>query len=377
MPWFDPPELSVAEESAFIQPGGSGIPHKVGRWPHPNVARTDSRFILREMDPLSHIAYRRLFCVECNGTTDPVTFPDWRLFGHQDLEVVTEDHLQQSVPANVNGWDLTTDITSFSSLPVAGEPGIEFKLTLTHAASGHQDVTTYEFERDTFPFQWNTIGANLPMPIASETKTPAFPFPFVKMFDWPMSDCFLFERDFVPEAGFARFDGIDSYIKNRSRTNDTTGAWRQEFDIRLHSTGQHHYLCKSFNTTRFNVIRPENISYINRVVVFSTPLNQDQWYHIDFRYQWVTADGLYRVSVDGGADDTAANTNFNARWDQYGKRAGQAPVGEFDLRNFKLTNGPESSPVVYLDQKFDVNACDDGPDGRDGDTFFMSLPSCP
>jgi len=200
--------------------------------------------------------------------------------------------------------------------------------------------------------------------------------PLLNMYAWwTLSECVTLDPP--PVGGFAEFNGVDAYIENDSPTIDTTGSWKQEFDVRLHDTGECQYLCKSFNTTRFNKIRTIDISYINRVVVFTTPLVVNQWHHIEFSYQWLTADGLYRVSVDGGPDDTAANTNFNARWNRFGKRGSQTPVGDYDFKNFKLTNGPVGSPTVYLDQPFQVNACDDGPDGRDGDTFNMTLPSCP
>jgi hypothetical protein len=235
----------------------------------------------------------------------------------------------------------------------------------------------YEFPFEPLPWEWDRdVAAGFDIP-TTENLSVGFPYDVRDGNDWALSDCFLFEREAPAPIDFAQFNGVDSYIKNRSRTLDTTGSWRQEFDIRLKDTGQHHYLCKSFNTTRFCVIRETNISYINRVVTFSTPLNLNQWYHIDFRYQWLTADGLYRVAVDGGADDTAANSNFNAKWDQFGKRAAQPPVGEYDFKNFVLTNGPAAGPTVYLDQPFQVNACDAGPDSRHGDTFNMPLPSCP
>lgn len=376
MPWFDP-ILTSQEESDFIEPGGSGIPHKVGRWPAPNTDRVDARYIMRHMDPLAHTAYRRLFCVSTVDTSDFLTFPEWSLFGHWDIEVIAEDHLQQTVTANVHGWDLIVDFQSFDVLPFKGNPGIEVKFKITHDASGHWHQKTFEFDHGVMPFTWNTIAAGTGVIQSETTESPDFPYNFVKFFDWPMSDCFLFERATPAPTDFAVFNGVDSYIKNRSITTDDSGSWRQEFDIRLHTTDFNHYLCKSFNTTRFCVIRFSRIQYINRVVEFTTDLNLDQWYHIDFRYQWVTTDGLYRVSVDGGPDDTAANSGRVARWDQFGKRGSQAPVGEFDMKNFVYTKGPSSSPVVALDQKFQADACDDGPDGRDGDTFNMTLPSCP
>lgn len=376
MVWFDPP-ATVDEFTAWISPGLPGGKHKIGRWPHPNTPRTQSKFIIETDRDLAHTAYRRLFSWEFKDTTDATNFPNFQEWGEWDLEIIAESHIAASSDINSEGWQAFIDIEYDPDLPVAGVEGVLLTLRAEHSASGHFIEKQFEHEGDSDAWFFDKdVGSDF-LGWDTELKSAGFPYDLVIAFDYAMSDCFLFPRDFVPEAGFARFDGIESYIKNRSRTNDTTNSWRQEFDIRLHTTGFIHYLCKSFNTTRFCVIRDDRIQYINRVVTFSTSLNQDQWYHIDFRWQWITADGLYRVSVDGGPDDSASNTNFNARWDQFGKRAGQAPVGEFDLRNFKLTNGPSSSPIVYLDQKFDTNACDDGPDGRHGDTFFMSLPSCP
>jgi len=316
-----------------------------------------------------------------------VSFPIFN--GWLDLVALSDIVLEGiSGPHPDEGWDIKLTITNYiapATDPDFGKSGISMRWTVTFP--GEPDWSYWiMFDKDAAEFS-NGIPFDIfqvlndPIALFDDDKDPVLNPSWVTVVPnnfafTAMSECWLFPELVDPE-GFAEFNGVDSYIKNRSRTNDTTGAWRQEFDVRLHDTGQHHYLCKSFNTTRFNVIYENKISYINREVTFSTSLTLNQWYHVDFRYQWDAADGLYRVAIDGGADDTAANSNFNAKWDQFGKRAGQPPVGEFDLKNFVLRNGTAASSTVYLDQNFDINACDDGPDGRHGDTFNMPLASCP
>jgi len=376
MVWFVP-DLTAAEEDRFIFPDGVGGKHLIGRWPHPQSRRVNCGFMMEHATVLAHTAANRLFCVQPITTIDPGMWPLWSQFGHWLLEVITPGHIQATCPANSFGWDAQIDIQTFSSLPFNAVPGVEWKFRLTHAATAHEVTVTLEFIESSNTWTWDRDAAPIILLFTTTTKTVGFPYGIMKFFDWAISDCYEYERDAPAPLDFAIFNGVDAYIKNRSRTNDTTGAWRQEFDIRIHDLGQHHYLCKSFNTTRFNVIYDDRITYINRPIFFTTPLNLNQWYHIDFRYQWDAADGNLRVAIDGGADDIAAATNFNARWDQFGKRGGQAPVGEFDMKNFTLKNGTAVSSTVYLDQKFQTDACDDGPDGRHGDTFNMTLPSCP
>lgn len=376
MVWFVP-DLTPAEEDRFKFPDGVGGKHLIGRWPHPQSRRVNCGFMMEHATVLAHTAANRLFCVQTITTIDQGQWPLWTQFGHWLLDVVTPGHIQATCPANSFGWDAQIDIQTFASLPFFSVPGVEWKFKLHHAASGHERTVTLEFIESSNTWTWDRDAAPIILLMTTTTTTPGFPYGIMKFFDWAISDCYEYERDAPAPLDFAVFNGVDAYIENRTITSDTTGSWRQEFDIRLHTTGENHYLCKSFNTTRFCKIRTVDISYINRVVVFTTPLNLNQWYHIDFRYQWLTADGLYRVAVDGGADDTAANTNFNARWNRFGKRGAQTPVGEYDFKNWVLTNGPVGSPIVKLDQEFQVNACDAGPDGRDGDTFNMTLPSCP
>lgn len=176
---------------------------------------------------------------------------------------------------------------------------------------------------------------------------------------------------------FARFNDVDAYIENDSFTAATTGAWRLEYDIRLHRDGVHYLLCASDNTLAYVSQTEFDVRWHNRAVAFPSNLNLEQWYHVDFRYNWDAADGLYRVSIDGGPDETNAGTNSDVDFDRYAKRGAQLPLADCDLKNVLLEDGTDVSSIVLLDQKLQINACDDGPDSRDGTTFDMDLPSCP
>lgn len=377
MPWFDP-QPTPAELAFWLLPEGQ--PHKVSRWPRPNSSRAlDARYRLDGTVPGGDAtASNYLIKVDRSGSNDPIPFPDDIRYGHFDIPTQVPFGLTiEMVPDPFDGMIAAVNIDYDPSAPIGGGPAI--------VATIHLETTAQPFGFDIF-YEWALSG---PRPWRYDPDFETYPWSHrshANLGDWPwvdtevylraVSDCYEFRPPVVP-GGHAAFNGVDSYIKNRSRTNDTTGAWRQEFDIRLNALDPCDYFCKSFNTTRYCQITPTQIGWIGRFVTFTTPLVVGTWYHIDFRYQWDGADGLYRVAVDGGADATAANSNFNAKLDQFGKRASQAPRGTFDLKNFLFRNGTAVSSTVYLDQPFALDACDAGPDGRHGDTFNMTLPSCP
>ena len=377
MPWLeDDTPLSVTDADAN---------RKVPSWPRDETGRIDPRFrqLYGVLMPAPR-AMRHLFRCDAGIPSPSDLFNCW-----VDLVPVSDTVLQgNSGPHPDEGWIVTLTVTNYQSPavdPNFGKSGIEYRWNIDNP--GESSFDRWEmFDKDApaylalgIPFELKR-GFGFIEPLNGTDWDPVVDLwypanPITSYSWWTMSECWKFEE--LPEEGAAEFNGVDSYIKNRTRTIDTTGAWRQEFDVRLHAVDLCDYLCKSFNTTRYCRIGLDRIMYNNRVVFFTTSLVLGTWYHIDFRFQWDAADGLYRVAIDGGADDTAANSNINLKWDQFGKRGTQLPRGEYDFKNFVLRNGTASSSVVYLDQKMQVNACDDGPDGRDGDTFNMTLPSCP
>lgn len=276
-----------------------------------------------------------------------------------------------------DGLELVVNIDVDPSSPEVGGPATFAHIIgdIPSIPGGIDNLYQWDFD-GARPWRYNPHFVNWSWSHRNSVKIDSWPWAFTEFNMFAVSDCYDFPL--LPVVGgFAVFNGVDSYIENRSPTVDTTGAWRMEFDVRIHHTGENHLLCKSFNTTRFSKIRLQDITYVGRNIVFGTPLIQDQWHHIDWRYQWDGPDGLYRVSVDGAPDDTAAGSAINVRWNRYSKRGGQVPVGDYDLKNMLFRNGTAISSVVYLDQELQLDACDDGPDGRHGDTFNMVLPSCP
>lgn len=318
-----------------------------------------------------------MYCWLMRDTTLPATFPNFTLFGHWDLEALAINQLVADDPANSFGWRTHIEIFSYANLPILGGPGVQILMFIQHDVSGHKATVINEFPESGPSWRWDKDGLDLGGGYTQIEVTPGFPYVFWKAADFAISDCFEFIRDAPAPVDFAEFNALDAYIHNLTPTVDTTGAWRMQFDVRLHDHVECMLLCKSFNTTRWTKIRSIDISYVNRVIVFTTPLNLEQWYHIDWRFNWDAPDGLYRVSVDGGPDDTQAGSAINVRWDRYSKRGAQLPIGWYDLKNLLFENGTALSSVVYLDQKLQVNACDDGPDARHGETFNMTLPSCP
>ncbi len=377
MPWLDNDTPTTVSNSR--------VNKNVSLWPEHETTRIDARFRMIRSNPEPFPrAVRHLVRIKPLIGAGTTIFNGWL-----NVTIDTVDRFVGSTGLGPDGYDLQLEIDQYDVAvhPVWGDHGVEFVWTYSHVGFPNF-FSAWWYPSDGAAPILNFTPAQI-QPFTPVGGWPTFRTDYDPLVNtdwtdtnmhrswewWSLSECWVFPA--VPVAGFAEFNGTTAYIKNRSRTNDTTGAWRQEFDIRLQATDNCDYFCKSFNTTRFCRIGPNDIGWIGRFVTFTTPLVVGTWYHIDFRYQWDSADGLYRVAVDGGADDTSANTNFNAKLDQYGRRGSQVPRGEFDLKNFLFRDGTAASNTVYLDQNMDVNACDAGPDARDGDTFFMPLPSCP
>lgn len=376
MPWFVPP-LTNDEESAFIQPGGPSIPHKVGRWPHPNTDRVDARFIMRHMDPLAHTANRRLFCVSTDDTSDFLNFPHWSLFGHWDIEVIADHHLQQTVTANVHGWDLIVDFQSFDVLPFKGNPGIEVKFKTSHAASGHWHQKTFEFDHGIMPFTWNTVAAGTLVIQSETTESPAFPYNFVKFFDWPMSDCFLFERAPPAPLDFAEFNGVDTSILFDGFTNTTAARHQTEFDIRFKDTSSNAVLARSNNSTRWLNVNVTGCQWRSTVTSFGSSLNINQWYRVRLEFNWNDPGTNWKLYLDGVLDGTNPTSGSSSLFFNLMGKRGATYVGNFDLKNLTLQDTDPASPRLLLSTELQVNACDIGEKTLKGTTENMTLSSCP
>lgn len=359
---------------------------KKALWPRDETNRSDARFRHLLGEGMPYPRPSRWVVRIVPDTALPTVFRN----GWLDLSAISDTVLTGSTGMSAEGYQMDLTLTSYGTTvdPNFGFNGIEYDLTFLSAGGDTffykymipVDEPTFFYETIPLDWLWSPDQFNEYQYVTTDYTLGMQPdFPnnnlghALSLFS--VSECWSFPAP--PVAGFAEFNGIDAYIENRSITLNTNTQWRHEFDIRLHENPDVLYLAKSFNTTKYCLISPVRIIYRGRIVTFSTALNLNQWYHIDFRYEWLSADGLYRVAIDGGADDTLAHTGVADRWDRFGKRGSSTVIGKFDMRNFVLTNGPASSAVVFLDQNFDVNACDAGPDGRDGDTFFMSLPSCP
>ncbi len=359
---------------------------KKSLWPRDETNRSDARFRHLLGDGMPYPRPQRWVIRIIPDLGLPTVF----LNGWLDLAAVSDTVLTGSTGMSAAGHQMDLDITSYADTtdPNFGFNGIEYRLTFlgiggdTFWYAYMVPINETSFFYETIPLDWLWENDQF-----NQYEHSATNYVLGMQPEWlnnnlghalglfSVSECWVFPAPAGP--GFASFNGTTSYIKNRSLTVDTMNSWRQEFDIRLNATDDCDYLAKSFNGIRVCRIGPNEISYIGRSVTFSTPLVVGTWYHIDFRFQWSVFDVTYRVSVDGGPDDLGPNSNRPAQWDQFGRRGTKASRGEYDFKNFVLTRGPDSSPLVFLDQKFQTDACDDGPDARDGDTFFMTLPSCP
>lgn len=377
MPWFVPKVFLPEATSEWINRGGPGQKHKIGRWPHPNTNRTKSGFIMETDRDLAHTAFKRLFCYNMSFTSDPVNFPLWQNFGWMDLDVVANSHVDGDSGINVEGWELHEDIQSFAVLPVLGTPGVELKMHLSHAASGHFNTRTYEFDGLLNAWYWDRDGDPLAGPPSSEVSSVDMPYEFLASFEWAMSDCFLFPRAEAGPLDWASFNNLDKYIQFDQYTNFTNFRHQCEFDIRFRDTDQCAVLCRQFNTTRWLAVTPNHIQWMSILVNFSATLNLNQWYTIRIEFEWNDPGTKWKLYVDGVLDGTnTVNGTIQLIFNRIGKK-GPTFEGDFDLKNLTLLDTDPASPRVLLDMELQVNACDVGEKSIKGTTFVMTLPSCP
>jgi len=318
-----------------------------------------------------------MFCWETGFSDDPITFPAFTQFGHWDLETFIPDQVLQDCPANTLGWRTHIEIKSYPSLPVGGVPGVEILMFLLHDASGEKVTITNEFEIDSNPWRWDTDGFLLTPGYTTQVGTPGFPFPFIKVGDWAISDCFLFEREAPAPSVFAEFNEagetyhLDGFAPNFGPT------WRVEYDIRQRGTGNINVYGWSGHPNVRHYWSGKNCCWNSFCVDTGTALPIDTWIHILFDFEWdAPATQILRVIKDGGTPITRVIACTGIYGDRFGQTS-SPPVGIFDLKNFTCLYGDATTPRVGHDCPMTTNACDIGPNEMGGVTTVMALPSCP
>lgn len=326
---------------------------------------------------LAHTAYRRLFCYEMRLPRDPGPFPSWNNFGWLDLDVVGDSSVDGDSDTNSFGWVLHQEIKSFATLPVAGTPGVEMRLLLSHAASGHFIDRTWEFEEIGNQWFWDRDGNPTGSTAVSEVKSVDFPYDHVKSFEWAMSDCFLFPRALPAPLDFAAFNGTDTSILFDQFTNDTDARYQLEFDARFRDFSTNALLARTDNTVSWVNINRGAVEWKQFAISFSPSLVNNVWYRIRLEYNWNDPGTGRKLYLDGLLNaHLPSSGNVDLHFNLMGKK-GPTYIGDFDCKNLTLLDTDPASPRVVLDMPLLVNACDVGELSIKGTTENMSLPSCP
>lgn len=376
MPWFDP-NLTSDEEDYFLFPGGFPNKHKVGRWPHPQTNRAQAGFIHATAVPIAHTAFKRLFCWQLEGAGDPIMWPPWTRFGHWDLSIDAPGFIVADVGVNAEGWSSRIEIKNYDSLPVDGGPGVEILCWLLHDALGHKVTITTEWPKSGTAWRWDTDGLDIGGAYTSTTVTAGFPYPFRKIGDWAMSDCFLFPRDTPPVEGFADFNNVDTSILFDGFTNATNQRIQLEFDVLLRDTAQCIVLGRGVNTTRHADLTPASFVWRTSVILLSPDLPLDEFGTVRVEFNWNDPGTNWKVYWNGALRGSNATSGATSLFFNTMGRHGSIYDGNFEMRNLTLQDTDPASPRLLLSTELQDDACDIGEKTLKGTTENMTLPSCP
>jgi len=375
--WFVPKAGPVEAVNEWINRGGFLQKHKIGRWPHPNTNRTKSGFIMVTDRDLAHTAFKRLFCWNMIESTDEVNFPNWQNFGWLDLDVVSSSNVEGDSDTNIDGWVAHEEIKSFETLPVGGTPGVELRMELTHAASGHFIKRTYEFAEDTRQWFFDRDGnPDNEDPITEETSVD-FPYGNSANFEWAMSDCFLFPRAAPAPLDFAVFNNTDASILFDAFTNSTGQRIQLEYDVRIRTGPTLVVLGRGVNTSRHTDLSIGSFVWRTSVVSLSPDLPLDEWGTIRAEFNWNDPGTNWKVYWNGVLRGSNAGAGASSLFFNTMGRRGSFYQGNFDLKNLTLQDTDPAAPRLLLSTELQVDACDIGEKSLKGTTENMTLSSCP
>lgn len=376
MPWFDPPATG-ADTALWLSPSGTGSKHIVGRWPHPNVLRTSSDYILEFTDDLSHVAYRRLFRMDFTDTSDPVTFPEFDLWGHWDVGIFQTGWLFQTEVVNSEGWSIEISIQKAENLPQLGVEGTLLTFHAEHPASGHFITQTYEYRLDTNSWRFDRDQA--PDFLVWKTEEKSVDFPYLKAFlrDYAMSDCYLFPRAAAGPTAFASFNNLDASVIFDAFTTNTSNRWKLQFDVRLRDTDDCCVLGRTNNFSRRALLSSTRFLWFSVGTTIDPPLPLNEFGTVRVEWDWDTPGLFFNVWWNDVLRGTEPAFFANGlRFNVMGK-SGATFVGDFDMLNLTLEDNNPGSPNLMLSTELQVDACDIGVKMLKGTTENMTLPSCP
>lgn len=377
MVWFVPKALLSEAIDKWVFPGDPFVKHKIGRWPHPNTNRTKSGFIMETDRDLAHTAFKRLFCWNLGSSFDEVNFPNWQNLGWLDLDVVGNSDVHGDSDTNIDGWVCHEEIKFLDDLPVLAAPGVEVKMELTHAASGHFAIQTFEFPETGPQWHWDRDANPSGGGPTSQLLSPSFPYLNIQSFEWAMSDCFLFPRQTAGPLDFANFNGVDASILFDAFTNATNQRIQLEFDVLLRDTSQCVILGRGVNTTRHVDLTPASFVWRTSVVLLSPDLPLDEFGTVRAEFNWNDPGTNWKVYWNGSLRGSNAGAGASGLFFNTMGRHGSFYKGDFGMKNLTLQDTDPGAARLLLSTELQVNACDIGEKELKGTTENMTLSSCP
>jgi hypothetical protein len=376
MPWM-PNDTSVSRWETLK------FNTKLGKWPKAESARIDAHFRLKhvvgEPFPLASRYVIRLFPFQ--ATTE-----DFFAFLDLAYRPGTDDFFGTSGLSN-EGREVTLTVTQYDPLldPFRNSRGIMFDFTYQKDGGGIQHAYFFNdvdvFGEFLVPYRPFSLGSTPNWFFFSDGPNGPTDWdhtPIVNGFHWiTMSDCYVLEEQEVPgPVAFAEFNNVDAKILFTPAADPSGSRWKIEFDIRRHSDDDIVVLGSTVSLTFQVGFFFTFIRWGNRLINMGSRLPLDVWTTVRFEHGFDADDNTFRVFRDGVPSGTSTANATSRVLDTMGVSI-EDIKGNFDLRNLVFTIRSGAGDAILMDFPLDPNACDLGPKGIKGETFNMSLPSCP
>ncbi|GAH92092.1 unnamed protein product, partial [marine sediment metagenome] len=336
MPYFVPTP-SDAQWLYWIRPLGQ--PQMISQWPKPNAARVPCRFRFIVDGEIVWTA-GRWFVQYFEGGV----LPDYLSRGWLDLAVVGPGHLFGSAGLNAEGWVATLDVQRYEGDPLFGLPGVVAILKWERVSPPRVCEQTFTYlDKDATRWLPNTT---LDSDHASWTTAISDGYPVGAEFlgfGGGLSDCYDFPEIEAPVGGFARMNGSDSYVSFPTFFSNHGPRWKAEWEVRPRVNAEMPAFVFTGFTSFFS--GHDNIADVrwwNKIIPVSPNLVLDVWNEIRLEYNWSIPGATFEAWVNGSKAGSLASAPQLLPMDNIGWLNGIGP-GDFDLRNFKLTDG---TPVV-------------------------------
>lgn len=349
--------------------------HQVSRWPKHITARTNCAYRLKYIKDGAFCPMRWFGHWNTTDFAAPETVDGWF-----DVTPDGPGRLIGSTGFGPSGYSVDVIIQSNEANPMTGNPGISMEQRVVRQATGG-----YFFNR--FAYDWGTSTAfECPLNQLLSGFT-SHEDGFIGDFGWSnnnsyvasVGSCYEFVKVSPPPVeDFARFNGVDAYIKLTPSTPVIGGTWIIQADVFARSANLLWLASSSINATSYVGINVGLAHWGNNVFPLSIPVPINQWSFIRFSHQWFSGGNITRCWIDGQLAGSEAQGNPTKQFDILGARLLFSPqlFGDFDMQHLLMLLGPTSSPQRVLDMPLHDDACSIDPLNIKGTTFNMQLPSC-